>query len=116
MDQGDLFPERLKQLENLKATLTCNPNYIDLVHGVWHTVTWYYGPSMWQDYSFPDAFIDEMTKYFYFPLNQFYYIFFIAVLITIIRYLFERVICEVCRMVICIFIILYSYLAISSLA
>lgn len=91
MAHSHLIDERL---EYLKGNFTLSPNYLDLVKGIWNTISWYYAPRMWQDYTFPNSFIDEFTQHFYFPMKQVYYIVYIAIVITIIRYLFERFICK----------------------
>ncbi len=88
--------ELLEDLKDLKGNFTLTPNYIDLVKGIWNTISWYYGPRMWRGYKFPSSFIDDFTRYFYFPINQVYYIVYIAILITLIRYSFERFVCKVC--------------------
>lgn len=96
MAHSALNPERIELLKDLKGNYTTTPTYIDLVLGIWNTISWYYAPPMWKDYVFPESFIHEITRHFYFPLNQISYILYIAVLITLIRYLFERFICKVC--------------------
>ncbi len=87
--------ERLNNLKDLKGNFTFTPNYIDLVKGIWNTIAWYYAPQMWRNYTFPSSFINEFLRYFYFPLNQISYIIFIAIAITLLRYLFEKLICKV---------------------
>jgi hypothetical protein len=95
MVHSHLTPEQLKNWANLKGNFTLTPNYLDLVKGIWNTISWYYASPMWHDYTFPHSFIDEFTRHFYFPLNQVYYIVYIAIFITLLRYLFERLICKV---------------------
>lgn len=90
-----LTDEQLENWKNLKGTVKSSPNYIDLVQGIWHTITWYYAPNMWKDYVFPQSFIDEFLRFFNFPLNQVYYIIYIAIGITLLRYAFERYVCKV---------------------
>jgi hypothetical protein len=92
------YTERLEDLQYLKGNFTFTPNYIDLIKGIWNTISWYYAPRMWNGYTFPHSLIDDFTRNFYFPLNQIYYIVYIAILITLIRYLFEKLICKVCSM------------------
>ncbi|CAF1002723.1 unnamed protein product [Adineta ricciae] len=89
-----LTDEQLENWKNLKGTVKSSPNYIDVVQGIWQTITWYYAPHMWQGYVFPQSFIDEFLRFFYFPLNQVYYIIFIAIGITLLRYAFERYVCK----------------------
>jgi hypothetical protein len=95
MAHPHLTAEQLENWKNLKENFTLTPNYIDLVKGIWNTISWYYAPPMWRGYTFPHSSIDEFTRHFHFPLNQVYYIVYIAILITLIRYLFERIVCKV---------------------
>jgi hypothetical protein len=95
MTHSHITAEQLENLKDLKGNFTLTPNYIDLVKGIWSTIGWYYGPKMMRGYTFPHSFIDDIKRYFYFPLNQIYYIVYIAILITLIRYLFEKYICKV---------------------
>jgi ceramide synthetase len=88
------YTERLEDLQYLKGNFTFTPNYIDLIKGIWNTISWYYAPRMWNGYTFPHSLIDDFTRNFFFPLNQIYYIVYIAILITLIRYLFEKLICK----------------------
>jgi len=88
-------PEQLEDWKNLKGNFTITPNYIDLVVGIWNGISWYYRPHMWQNYSFPRSFIEDFTEHFYFPVHEIYYIIYIAIFITILRYLFEKFICKV---------------------
>jgi hypothetical protein len=83
-----LTSEELEEWKNLKGNFTLSPNYLDLITGLWNAISWYYKPSMWHNYTFPRSFIEDFTRHFYFPLNQVYYIISIAILITILRYLF----------------------------
>ncbi|CAF3453112.1 unnamed protein product [Rotaria sp. Silwood1] len=94
MAHPHLTAEQLKNWKNLQGNFTLTPNYIDLVNGIWNTISWYYAPPMWNNYTFPESFINEIAKHFYFPRNQIYYIVFIAIFITLIRYSFERFICK----------------------
>lgn len=84
--------ERLENLKELQGNFTLTPNYLDLVKGIYNVVRWYYAPKMWRSYSF----LDEIARYFYFPLHEVYYIIYIAIGITFLRYAFERFICKVC--------------------
>jgi hypothetical protein len=96
MAHSHLTAEQVEHFKDLKGNFTLSPNYIDLVKGIWTTISWYYAPQMWRGYTFPRSFIDEFTRHFYFPINQIYYILYIAIFITILRYLFERFVCKVC--------------------
>ena len=87
-----------EEAEALKDNFSTSPSYIDLVTDVWRTIKWYFAPKMWHNYVFPDSFIDDFTRHFYFDLNEIYYIFIVAFLITLIRYIFERYICKVCSL------------------
>jgi len=88
-------PEQLEDWKNLKGNFTTTPNYIDLVVGIWNGISWYYRPHMWDNYTFPRSFIEDFTEHFYFPVHEIYYIIYIAIFITILRYLFEKFICKV---------------------
>lgn len=90
-----LTTEQLDEWKNLKGNFTTSPNYIDLIMGMWTAMSWYYKPSMWRDYKIPQTFIDDFTRHFHFPIHEVYYILYIAIFITILRYLFERFICKV---------------------
>lgn len=87
--------EQLEEWKNLKGNFTTTPTYLDLFTGLWNTLSWYYRPHMWRDYRFPQSFIEDFTRHFYFPLHEVYYIIYIALLITAMRYAFEKVICKV---------------------
>lgn len=89
--------ERLANLRHLKGNVTFAPNYVDLVRGIWNVASWYYSPSMWKDYVFPHSFVEEFTRYFHFPLYQASYIIYIAIFITLLRYVFEKFLCKVRR-------------------
>lgn len=95
MTHPHLTAEQVENWKNLKGNFTLTPNYIDLVKDIWSTIRWYYSPYMWRGYTFPDSFIDEFTRHFYFPINQVYYIIYIAIFITLLRYSFERFLCKV---------------------
>ena len=82
--------------KNLKNNFSMSPTYTDLVTDIWRTVKWYYAPHMWHGYVFPYSFIDEFTRHFYFSLHEICYLVYVALLITLIRYVFEQVICKVC--------------------
>lgn len=96
MVYSHLTDEEALLWKDLKGNFTQTPNYLDLVKGIWNTISWYYRPIMWKNYRFPQSFIDDFTRHFHFPLNQVLYIVYIAVFITALRYLFERKICKVC--------------------
>jgi hypothetical protein len=95
MSHPYLSSEDLEEYKNLKGNFTTTPNYIDLITGIWTALSWYYKPKMWRDYAFPRSFIEDFIRHFYFPINEVYYIIYIAILITILRYLFEKFICKV---------------------
>jgi hypothetical protein len=79
-------------------TYSKSPNYIDFVTSIWRTMKWYYAPQMWDGYVFPHSFIDEFNRNYNFPLHEVSYIIYIAIFITVIRFVFERVICKVCSL------------------
>ena len=95
MEHSYLTDEQREEWKNLKGNFTTTPNYLDLVVGIWNTISWYYKPRMWRDYAFPGSFIEDFTRHFYFPIHEIYYILYIAILITISRYLYEKYICKV---------------------
>ena len=95
MAHPHLTAEQVELWGDLKENFTFTPNYLDLVRDMWATMRWYYRPVMWKNYVFPDSFVEEFTRHFHFPLNQVYYIVYIAIVITLMRYVFEGVICKV---------------------
>ena len=97
IDHPYLTTEQIEEWRSLKGNFTLTPNYIDLVVGIWNTISWYYKPQMWRSYKFPRSFIDDFTRHFYFPIYQVYYIIYIAIFITILRYLFEKYFCRVSK-------------------
>ncbi|CAF1088995.1 unnamed protein product [Rotaria sordida] len=94
MDHPYLTNEQLEEWKNLKGNFTLTPNYIDLIIGIWTAMSWYYRPYMWRNYTFPRSFIEDFTRHFYFSIHQVCYIVYIAIFITILRYLFENIICK----------------------
>jgi len=90
-----LTTEQLEVWKDLKGNFTTTPNYIDLITGIWNVISWYYKPRMWNNYTFPQSFIEDFTKHFHFPIHEIYYIVYIAIFITILRYLFEKFLCKV---------------------
>ena len=97
MSHPHLTTEQIKDWEATKGNFTITPNYVDLVIDIWGVLSWYYKPSMWHNYKFPRSFIDEFTRNFYFPIYQAYYIIYLAIFITILRYLFEKYFCRVSK-------------------
>lgn len=71
------------------------PSYVDLVTDMWSALKWYYAPHMWQDYVFPHSFIDEFTRHYRFPAHEVYYVVYIALFFTIVRFAFERIVSKV---------------------
>ncbi len=53
MAHSHLTIEQREDWKNLKGNFTETPNYLDLVIGIWHALTWYYRPHMWDNYTFP---------------------------------------------------------------
>lgn len=96
MVSSRLTDEEAQLWKDLKGNFTLTPNYFDLVKGIWSTVVWFYRPIMWKNYRFPQTFIDDFTQHFHFPINQVLYIIYIAIFITLLRYVFEKLICKVC--------------------
>jgi hypothetical protein len=73
-----------------------NPGYLDLITGVYKSAGWYYRKENWgDDYSFPTSFFADFKHYYFFKFEESYPIYFWAILFTVLRYLFEFVICKV---------------------
>ncbi|UJR11579.1 hypothetical protein I4U23_015759 [Adineta vaga] len=81
-------------MSHLGKNYSMSPSLTDLVTDMWHTVKWYYAPDMWHDYVFPESFIDEFVAHYYFASQELYYVIYIAVFLTLIRPLFERILCK----------------------
>lgn len=79
---------------------TENPNYYDLVYGIYRTMKWWLSPRMMQmkNYTFPIGFYhdvrDNMNLDFF--TDGLTPVTYIALLITIARYMFEGLFCKVC--------------------
>ena len=95
MAHPHLTTEQIEEWKNLQGNFTTTPNYLDLFRGLRNALSWYYRPHMWRDYKFPQSFIEDFTRHFDFPLYEVYYIIYIAIVITILRYLFEKFLCKV---------------------
>lgn len=89
-----LTDEQIDEWKEIQGNYTLTPNYFDLLRGLHHVILWYYKPSLWENYRFPQTFIDDFTRHFTFPTSQFVYLFLIAIFITLIRYVFERNLCR----------------------
>lgn len=74
---------------------TENPDYYDLIHGIFRSAKWYYSPTMMNDYSFPEDIIFDFFRHFNFPYDELASIFYLAVFFTITRYAFEKFFCQV---------------------
>ncbi len=71
-----------------------DPSYIDLVRDFVTAARTYYAPDTWGNYSFPQSFFDDLRKY-YNPLTDEYWpVIWIALLFTVIRYIFEIAFCK----------------------
>lgn len=79
------------------SSFTTNPGYLDLVVDLYKSMTWFYRPQNWGNYTFPQSFFDDFKKYYYFPVNDYFLIVCIGIVITVIRYLFEMFICKVSK-------------------
>jgi len=55
---------------------------------------WYYSPEMMKDYNFPADFITDFLKFYKFPLEESYPIYYIAIMFTVARYAFEILLCK----------------------
>ncbi len=113
---GHLTTEQIEEWKNLKGNFTTTPNYIDLLVGIWNVTSWYYKPNMWHDYKFPQTFIEDFIRHFHFPIYEVYYIIYIAIFITILRYLYEKFICKVSFSIYSSHSFFFLSLAISKLA
>lgn len=78
----------------MNFSYTTNPGYLDLAHDTYRAIRWHYRADNWNDYTFPASFFHDFKRYYFFPLKDSYPIFYIAILFTILRYLFEFVICK----------------------
>lgn len=76
-------------------SFTTNPGYYDLVSDLYSAIKWFYGPEMWQNYTFPQSFFNDFQKYYSFEHDDYFIIIYIAIIITILRYLFEMYLCNV---------------------
>lgn len=76
-----------------------NPGYLDLVVGIYKNVRWYYRFENWRNYSFPSDFYHDITDNYNFPIENALPIFYIALLFTIVRYLFESLIGKVYKLI-----------------
>lgn len=76
-------------LINIDYGYTQNPGYVDLVVGIYKNVKWYYRFEKWKNYSFPHDLVADLTDNYNFPLHEAYPIFYVAILFTIVRYIFE---------------------------
>ena len=76
-------------------SFTSNPGYYDLIHDLYTSLKWFYRPDMMQNYSFPKSLIDDFQKYYFFEHDDYFLIIYIAIIITIIRYIFELYLCNV---------------------
>ena len=76
-------------------SFTTNPGYYDLFNDLYSSLTWFYAPEMFKNYSFPKTFFDDFQKYYYFEHDDYFLIIYIGIIITILRYIFELYICNV---------------------
>lgn len=72
-----------------------NPSYKDLVLDTYKAIKWYCRDDNWIGFKFPGSFISEFKRLFHFPLSESVAIIYIALLFTIVRYLFEFFLCKV---------------------
>lgn len=83
-------------VETNKTNYSLDPTYSDLIVDAIKAVKWYYREDNWFGCNtFPYGFVDEFKHLFHFPLHEVYYIVYIAVFFTLIRYLFEYQVCKV---------------------
>ncbi|CAF3963512.1 unnamed protein product [Adineta steineri] len=78
----------------VQKNFTISPSFIDLATDIYGTLKWYYAPDMWHDYKFPQSFTDEFTRHFYFPLQDVYYIIYVAIFLTVAQFILQRIICK----------------------
>ena len=76
-------------LINIDLGYTENPGYLDLVVGVYKNVKWYYRFDKWTNYTFPNDLVSDLVDNYSFPIPETYPIFYIAVIFTLVRYMFE---------------------------
>lgn len=63
----------------MNFSYTENPGYLDLITGMYDGMKWYYRYDNWQNYSFPAGFISDFRKYYFFPLQESYPIFYLSI-------------------------------------
>ncbi|CAF0836893.1 unnamed protein product [Brachionus calyciflorus] len=78
----------------MNFSYTENPGYIDLLVGMYRGMRWYYREENWGNYTFPASFFDDFRKYYHFKLEESYPILYIAIIFTLVRYVFELGICR----------------------
>lgn len=83
------------ELQAVKTNFTMSPSYANLVIDLWHAFNLHYTIKMHPNISFTKAFLKDLTGDIHFDREDVFFIISIAVLFTIIRFLFERFICRV---------------------
>lgn len=78
----------------MNFSYTSSPGYVDLAGDMYKAIRWHYREDNWNNYTFPQGFIDDFTKYYHFPMVEAIPILVIAVAFTFMRYFFEICICN----------------------
>ncbi len=79
----------------MNFSYTTSPGYVDLVGDMYKAIRWHYRAENWNNYTFPQGFIDDFNKYYNFPLVESIPILVIGVVFTFARYFFNIFICNV---------------------
>lgn len=74
---------------------TTNPGYIDLVVGAFKAIKWHYRLDNWENYTFPQTFIQDFSKYYRFPYEEILSTVYLVIGFTLVRYIFEIFFCKV---------------------
>lgn len=72
-----------------------DPGYLDLFRDLQVTTKLYFSPVHWQNYTFPASFFEDVQRQFDIDSSDWITIISIAILTTVLRYIFEYGICKV---------------------
>ena len=74
---------------------TDNPGYVDLFRDTYRAMSWHYRPDAMVNYTFPTDFFTDFNYYYSFPISNTYPIFYIAIVFTLLRYAFNKLLSDV---------------------
>lgn len=74
---------------------TDNPGYVDLFRDTYRAMKWHYRPDAMANYTFPNDFFTDFNYYYSFPASNTYPIFYIAIVFTLLRYAFNKILSDV---------------------